>query len=862
MLFGRRRRERELDEEIRSHFHMAVEERVARGESREDAERAVRREFGNEARVREVTRMMWGGMWLDRLAQDVRYGLRSLRRDPGFTSVAILTLGLGIGATTAMFTVVHGTLVSPLPYAEPERLVDVAAAPAEQPNSVGLLDRHFVELREDPGPFSSMAAHSFFPPVTLTGAGDPVRLEAAYVTAEIHGVLGVRPALGPGFSAGDDDAGAPPVVLLGDALWRERFEADPEVIGRSVVLDGSSVNVAGVMPPGFAFPRPADLWLPLQITLDAHGSFSYPIVARLGEGVSPEEARALLAARLGELDGAELQASVTPLKDVVVGASRYPILLLTGAVALVLLIACTNVANLLLMRAGTRDREMGVRMAVGAGGARLVRQLLTESSILAAMGGVAGALIAVVGVDALLALAPPGTIPRSHEIGVDPVALAFAFVVAGLTGITFGLAPAVRTARKRPREAVTHGARTHTRGGGAARSVLVVAEVSLAVVLLTGAGLLVRSFHELRGIDLGFEPTRTITFELDLPRESYDTFESMLSLHLETLQELRAVPGVTAAGAANFEPLGAFASNGTYTADAPAEGVPATCERCAGMSIASAGYFSAMGVPILAGREFTAAEDQAAARVVVLGRSTAERFWPGESVVGRRIQTGRRPSPGQWLTVVGVVEDVIRSDITEPKGHMVYLPFTEIEDPFYVGHARYVIRTPLPRESVIPAIRQVLLDVDPMLATGRISTMDDVVVASIGDRLFETRILASFAALALLLAAVGIFGVTAFSVSERTREIGIRRALGAEASEVRSLVLRRVAMLVLPGLALGGVGGATVSGLLESSLYGVERGDPATLVTVGLLLVCVSLAAASVPLSRATRVSPVVILSE
>jgi len=445
---------------------------------------------------------------------------------------------------------------------------------------------------------------------------------------------------------------------------------------------------------------------------------------------------------------------------------------------------------------------------------------------------------------------------------VDPSALAFVVLVAGLTGIAFGLAPAVRTARKRPREVVTHGARPCTRAGGAARSVLVVAEVSLAVVLLTGAGLLVRSFQELRSIDLGFEPTRTITFELDLPGESYETFESMLALHLETLQGLRAIPGVTAAGAANFEPLGAFASDGTYTADAPAEGVPATCERCAGMSIASAGYFSAMGIPILAGREFTPADDDGAARVVVVGRSTADLFWPGESAVGRRIQTGRRPSPEQWLTVVGVVEDVIRSDITEAKGPMVYLPFTEIEDPFYVGHARYVVRTPRPRASVVPAIRRVLLDVDPTLATGPISTMDDIVVASIGDRLFETRILTTFAALALLLAAVGIFGVTAFSVSERTREIGIRRALGAEAAEVRSLVLRRVVLLVVPGLALGGLASAAVSGLLESSLYGVGRGDPVTLLTVGSLLVSVSVGAALVPLRRATRVSPVVVLSE
>jgi predicted permease len=520
------------------------------------------------------------------------------------------------------------------------------------------------------------------------------------------------------------------------------------------------------------------------------------------------------------------------------------------------------VANLLLMRAGTRDREMGIRMAVGAGGARLVRQLLTESSILAALGGVAGVLLAVLGVDALLALAPPGTIPRSHEVGVDLGALAFALVVAGLTGVAFGLAPAVRTARKRPREAVTHGARTHTRGGGAARSVLVVAEVSLAVVLLTGAGLLVRSFQELRSIDLGFEPTGTITFEIDLPRESYETFESMLALHLETLQRLRSIPGVTAAGAANFEPLGAFASSGTYTVEAPTEGVPATCERCAGMSIASAGYFSAMGIPILAGREITPEEDQSAARVIVVGRSTAELFWSGENAIGRRIQTGRRPSPGQWMTVVGVVEDVIRSDITEPRGPVVYLPVHEIEDPFYVGHARYVIRTPLPPSSVVPAIRRVLSDVDPMLATGPVSTMDEVVVASVGDRLFETRMLTTFAALALLMAAVGIFGVTAFSVTERTREIGIRRVLGAEAPEIRRLVLRRLFVLVLLGLVLGGAGSVAVGGLLESSLYGVGRGDPTTLLGVTLLLTCVSIVAALMPLRRATQVSPVVALSE
>jgi putative ABC transport system permease protein len=622
------------------------------------------------------------------------------------------------------------------------------------------------------------------------------------------------------------------------------------------------VTVVGVMPPDFAFPQRADLWLPLRITLPDHGAFNYAVVARLGDGVGPDEAGTLLETRLAEFDGAELEASLTPLRDTIVGASGRPLLLLTGAVGLVLLIACANVANLLLMRAGTRDREMGVRMAIGAGGGRLIRQLLTESSILAGLGGILGVFLAVLGVEALLALAPAGTIPRSHEVGVDLDVLAFALAVAGLTGIVFGLAPAARTARKQLWEVVTHGGRTHTADGGVAPGLLVVGEVSLAVVLLTGAGLLVRSFQELRSIDLGFDPSRTITFELDLPTESNDTFESMLALHLETLEGLRAIPGVTAAGAANFEPFGAFASNGTYTVEAPAEGAPATCERCAGMSIATAGYFSAMGIPILAGREITPEENRSAARVVVVGRSTAELFWPGENAVGQGIQTGRRPSPGQWLTVVGVVEDVVRSDITESRGPMVYLPAHEIEDPFNVSHARYVLRTPLPRASVVPAVRQVLADIDPMLATGPITTMDEVVVASIGDRLFETRLLATFAALALLLAAVGIFGVTAFSVAERTREIGIRRVLGAQANEIGSLVLRRVVALVVPGVVLGAVVSVAVSGVLESSLYGVDRGDPLTLLGVGVLLIAVSIAATLIPLRRATRVSPVAVLSE
>jgi predicted permease len=707
-----------------------------------------------------------------------------------------------------------------------------------------------------------LGAHISFPPVTLTGAGNPVRLNATYVTAEIHEVFGVPPALGPGFSPGDDEIGAAPVAVLGDALWRERFGGDRDIIGRVATLDGRQVTIVAVMPPGFAFPGETDLWLPLNVSVDPGHSFRYPVVARLMDGVTPEDARSLLADRVREVAGEDFEVALVPLKNAVVGDSPYPLFLLTGAVALVLLIACGNVANLLLMRAGTRDREMGVRKALGAGRGRLIRQLLTESVLLAVVGGAAGLAIAALTVKGLLALAPPGTIPRGDEVGVDLSVLAFVLLVSALTGIATGLAPALRVARKEVRDVIAHGGRSHSSSQSATRGILVVAEVTFAFVLLTGAGLLLRSTQELREIDLGFDTRNASTFEIDLPNETYDDSESMRSLHREVLGNLRSIPGVTAAGAANFEPLSAFDSRGTYTIEAPAEGLSGACGRCAGMSIASSGYFAAMGIPIVAGREFTRAEEDAGAPVVIVGRSMAERFWPGLDPVGRRLASGRQPGPEDWMTIVGVVEDVIRGDIRDPKEPVVYLLLTGMDDPFSLGHARYVLRTPVSRHSFLPAVRQAVANADPTLAIGTIATMEDVVTASIGDRLFETRILTAFAALALVLAGIGIYGVTAYAVNERRREIGIRRALGARTSAVGRLVFTRVGALVLPALLLGGALSIAVSRLIESLLYGVGPYDLATLVGVAVVLSAVAVAATLIPLREATRVSPVVALSE
>jgi len=434
----RRRRERELSEEIRSHFDMAVEERIERGQSREEAERAVRREFGNEVHVREVTRMMWGGMWLDRLAQDLRFGVRSLVRDRGFAFVAVLTLGLGIGVTTAMFTVVNGVLLRPLPFFEPDRLVSVSIqSPGEMTGDVAsqrVLDAHFVEIRRDSSPFSFVSTYTNYPPVTLTGAGDPVRLNAGHVTSEFMQVLGVEPRLGTGFRSGDDRLASDPVVVLSDALWRERFTADPGVIGRYATIEGVDRRIVGVMPSGFAFPNRADLWIPLPVEPADH-SLERPVVARLLGDMTTQAATDVLSARfVGRVEG-ELRAALTPLKDVLVGEGRYPLMVLVGAVVMVLLIACTNVANLLLMRARRREGEMGLRKVLGAGKGRLVRQLLTESTLVALLGGCVGVVVAIVGVEVLVAVAPWGTLPRSEELGVDWTALAFTLCLSGVTGI-------------------------------------------------------------------------------------------------------------------------------------------------------------------------------------------------------------------------------------------------------------------------------------------------------------------------------------------------------------------------------------------------------------------------------------------
>ena len=863
-LFARDGMERDLQEEFAFHVEMEARKLEAAGMAPSEARRTARLNFGGEERFKEKARESWGVGLLTDLLQDTRYAARSLRRSLGFASVAILTLGLGVGVTTAMFTVVNGVLARPLPFFEPDRLVAVGIGPPEiiaQGSQV--LNEHFLEIRRLSTSFVQMATFESSL-VTLTDAGEPVKLSASSVTAEFLEVLGVSPALGRGFSPGDDQPGAGPVVVLGDALWRSRFRADREVIGTTATLDGLSRTIVGVMPPNFDFPARAgtDLWLPLDLNLDDEGhNFARPVVARLARGVNLEQATAELSAlsagfvypQTSDAPG----AAVIPLRDLVVGDSRYPLLLFTGAVALVFLISCTNVANLLLMRAATREREIGVRRALGAGRVRLVRQLLTESVMVALLGGALGIVVAAVGVQALLALAPPGTIPRGQELQIDLPVLAFTLTMSALAGIGFGLAPAFRATRRELRDTIAEGARTVSPRGGLARGALVVAEVGLAVVLLTGAGLLLRSFQQIRAIDLGFQPEHTLTFTVALPAGDYSDGEAMATLHRRVLEGLAQIPGVEVAGAANDGPLAISGSPDSGTRFNIQDATGARSYARATPLVVSPDYFRAMGILLRSGRAFTEQDDTDTPPVIVINRSMAEQFWPNRDPLGERL-TIRNIE----VSIVGVVADVVGNDVIATPGPAFYLPLAqEVDRVWQLDHMSYVVRTAASPRGLAPAMRAVLREAGPSLPPGPILSMDDVILSSMGERVFQTRILVVFAVLALLLAGVGIYGVTAYSVSERTYEIGIRMALGARGGQVASMTLGRVLMFVIPGLVLGSAGGLAASRLIAASLYEIEPSDPVTFVGVALLLGGVAITAALVPARRATRVNPVEVLS-
>ena len=847
----------EIQEEIAAHLRMAIADKMARGASREEAERAARAEFGNVTHVAEVTREVRAGLWLERMGQDLRYGWRALRRTPAFTTVAVATLALAIGANSAVFTVVNSVLLQPLPFRDPGRLYAVSYLPTDLPFELppGVDDRLYLEYRQHVSRFDRITGYQR-QELTLSGVRDATRLPGARASATFFEVLGVQPALGRAFSADEDQASSDRVVILSDRLWRARFNGDRAILGKTITLDGITRTVVGVMPRGFTFPAASQVWTPLALRLDPGNSFLFPVIGRLRADATPEQAKSELEAialamppdpRAG---GIKPVARIIPLKDTLIGKVRTSLLVLVGAVAFVLLIACANVANLLLIRAATRRHEMAVRIALGASRARIARQLLTESLLIALIGAAAGIFVAFAGVRALLALAPAGRIPRIDEVHLNGWVLGFTLVVAVITGILFGVVPARSGARREPQEALGQGTRLVGGSHHGLRSVLVTAEITLALMLLSGAGLMIKSFLMIRSLDTGYDASRVLTMSVNLPEIAYPDAARLRAFHTALLEQLTRIPGASAVGAVAFRPMSDVGIMGDFVVDGP---TPLPHGYTVDKPTVSPGYFAALGIRLLAGRDFTSADRAGAPGVVVVSQTVARQLWPDERAVGKRISMQDQPGPNDWLTVIGVVNDVVQ-DAQLSRHSTIYLPYLQTSSAGFINQMTFVVRPQPAAGNLAPAMRGALRDVDPAVPAQALQTMDQSMMDTIAEPVFQMRLLATFACLALFLAALGTYGVLAYDVTERTREIGLRMALGATPGTVLRMVLGRTATLAFTGAALGVAGSLMLTRVLTRWLFEVKPTDPATLTAVTVVLLVAALLAGLLPAQRAAGV--------
>ena len=848
-----------MESELQFHMDLHIAAKLREGLSEDEARRSARLEFGGREQVKEDCRDARGTQWAESTGQDLMFALRTLWKNPAFAALAVVILALGIGANTAVFTIVDGVLLRPLPFDQPDRLFYVSYLPRHSFFKLdpGLADAHYLEFRRQDKVFDHIAAFgsSAF---TLTGAGDPVRLAGAVVTPDFLAVLRVNPALGRGLQPNDKYA-----VLLGDKLWRTRFGADAAILGKTITVDGVGHTVVGVMPPTFDFPGDAEIWTPLVVQIDPHNSSIRAVIGRLRPSVSPREAQAemaTLATRLPLLHGedrSDYAARVIPVKDSLVGDVQTSLLIFAGAVAFVLLIACANVANLSLIRATARRQEISVRAALGASRWRLIRQLLTESTMVSLAGGVAGTLLAIVSVPALLALAPAGKIPRIGEVHIGPEVLAFALGISVVTGLLFGVVPALDVTRRELRESLGGSGRALTGSQGRFRNGLVVAEIALALVLLSGAGLMLKSFAHMRAVDPGFHPDHVLTMTVDLPDSTYRTTPQITEFHQHTLQKLSHLPGVVSAGAVNWLPLGQALVSGDFQME---DGRHLPPDYMADKPVVSPGYFRTIGIRLLSGRDFTDRDNASVPGVVIISRSVARQLWPGVDPVGKRISMEDHPGPGDWLTIIGVVDDVRQQGLTQKPDPAIYQPYTQVSQTGFLTHMTFAVRTVSNPVNTAPAMRGVLREVDQNQPAESIATMQDMIAVTTTEPRFQSRLLAVFALLALLLAAVGIYGVLAYSVSEKTREIGIRVALGAGTSDVVGAVIRQSLWLAAAGVALGMAGALAATRVLAKFLFEVQPTDPATFVSIALLLTGVALLASWIPARRASRVDPMVAL--
>ncbi len=872
-LFRKSRVEHELSEELRFHLEKLIELKVAKGLPAEEARYAASRELGGVEQIREECRDMRRVKFIENLFQDVHFGLRMLAKNPGFTAVAVLTLALGIGANTLIFSVVNAAILHPLPFREPDRLVTLwATSPTIGFSGPGTLtDPGYMEWRTQNRVFSEIAAFRG-QPSNLTGVGEPVRLTGVAVSPSLLRVLDARPALGRAFAQEEETAGRNRVALLSDRLWRSRFGANAHTVGRSIKLDGEFYTVIGVMPAGFGFPNEADVWTPLRLASDAHNA-TLQVVARLKPGVSIEGARTdvdLIGQRLQRhprrAGDWEWHITLVPLSQAVASDVRTPLLVLFGAVGLVLLIACANVANLFLARATTRQREIGIRKALGASRTRVIRQMLTESVMMAVSGGALGLLLAVLGQSFVAKAA--SLLPRSlasasaadhiASTGIDVWVLGFTLALLVLTAVLFGLTPAVQASRGELNDCLKEGSRGTEVGHGYLRDGIVVAEVALALILLVGAGLLIRSFLGLMKVDPGFSPQDALTMNISLPDSRYASVRSMIGFEQQALDRLGALPGVKSAGGVFGLPLGNGAIAGDFTVEGQAAPSEGTQPYIAAKKVIGGDYFRAIGIPLLKGRTFDEHDAESAPHVVIVSQSLARHFWPQGDAIGKRLKPGF--SNDAWSTVVGIVGDTKQYSLGEAPSPSMYLPYAQARLPFMMQDITFVLRTGSDPLSLVAAARRTVQAVDPDLPVFDVATMEQLVYRSASGPRFNTALLGIFAALALILATVGVYGVMSYAVLQRTHEIGVRMALGAEASDIIRQVVRQGMLLAAGGIATGIAGAWVVTRFLSSLLFGIRPTDPVTFALIPLVVVAAALLACFLPARRAARVDPMVAL--
>jgi putative ABC transport system permease protein len=891
-LFHKKRAEQEMDEELRFHLEKQTEQNIARGMNPKEARYAALLQFGNLGALKEECRDSWGARFVNELLQDVRYGLRQLRRNPSFTVVAVLTLALGIGTTSAIFSVVYGVLLRPLPYPRSNRLVSISEVAADG-HLMGFTGPNFRDLSAMNHTLGGMALCKALP-ATVAGPSGPSREFVALVSADFFRVMGVAPIIGPGFSADELHKGGAPAAMVSYGYWRQELGGSSDLSSFKLTAEGYAFSIVGVLPPGFNYPARSDLWIPAELfgvestSRSAHNWSA--AVGRLRDGVTLAQARddlSVLARRLYQQYKPEIDmrtASVTPLRSALTANVRPALLILLAAVGFLLLVGCANVANLLLARAAARKRELAVRSALGAKRGRLVRQFLTESLLLSLAGGVLGVLLALLGVDALLALAPPG-LPRIESVSVNLPVLAFALGISLLVATGLGVVTALKATAADPQVALAEGnARTagSPASSGLAR-VLIGGQVAVTMVLLAGAGLLGRSLLRVLSVNPGFRTSNIVSMELEVPHSpgssSFTVARSRTNAQparfMDTLfGQLRALPGVEEVGGISDLPLaeGGPCSNGKFLLldqephfnfanpedDARLNRMWTTAPGGeADYCVASTGYFKALGIPLLRGRLFNQSDTATSPQVAIISQSLARATWPDQNPLGHTIEFGNMDGDLRLLTVVGVVGDVRSRSLEKPPDPTVYADYSQR----LRGGRDFtaVIRSSASPGILLTDARRIIHNLAPGIAP-RFETFRDVFSASLDTRRFNLTLFAAFAVSALLLAAVGVLGVMAYWVSQRTNEIGIRMALGAERRDVLKLVISQGLKLALIGVGVGIIGALALTRFLSSLLYGVKPTDPVTFLAVSLILIAVALVACYIPARRAAKVDPMVAL--